>query len=215
MRTPRSFFGESFSDLTAVGLAARRPRQRLLPPLQFPSVRRILSVAQGEDGRYYYSVDVEPPSTITGRYHLSGHAKSDEYQTPPTRAPPERFALRAASCIACPAPLCADCTNKVTHQAFTQLRAMCQRPRLTRCLNQPSSRRITPQIFPNADPRNRCPSRWPVAVCRWAAKMHWLAQLGPFAPSISRGQPQSTPNSRELRYGIISSQLGNAARKPA
>jgi GWxTD domain-containing protein len=177
----RIVLGESFSDLSVMAtrdgdaLASMSYLFQLFNPQDF-------FVAQGEDGRYYYNVDVEAAvKSADGRVIYRDTQNLMNYLTAADVA--ERHQRRFALEGRLPASpgaytLALTVTNKVTHQAFTQSRNVVV-PAFDSRLNLSSPVLLTLDK-PNADPTHSLP--FTLAGVQFAP-------LGGENASVPRGSP--------------------------
>ena len=207
----RIVLGESFSDLSVMAtrdgdaLASVSYLFQLFNPQDF-------FVAQGEDGRYYYSVDVEATmKSSNGQVIYRDTQNLMNYLTAADVAErrQRRFALEGRLPASPGAyTLALTVTNKVTHQAFTQSRNVVV-PAFDSRLNLSSPMLLTLDK-PNADPTQSLP--FTLAGVQFAP-------LGGENASVPRGspvrllyqiwgKPQSTPEQGNLDVVYTLGQLG-------
>jgi GWxTD domain-containing protein len=177
----RIILGESFSDLSVMAtrdgdaLASISYLFQLFNPQDF-------FVAQREDGRYYYNVDVEAAlKTRDGQVIYKDAQNLTNYLT--TADVQERRQRRFALEGRLPASpgaytLALTVTNKVTHQAFTQSRNIVV-PAFDSRLNISTPMLLTLDK-PNADPSNSLP---------FTLSGVQFAPLGGENASVPRGSP--------------------------
>lgn len=212
----RIVLGESFSDLSVMAtrdgdaLASISYLFQLFNPQDF-------FVAQGEDGRYYYNVDVEATmKSSNGQVIYRDTQNLMNYLTAADVAErrQRRFALEGRLPASPGAyTLALTVTNKVTHQAFTQSRNVVV-PAFDSRLNLSSPMLLTLDK-PNADPTHSLP--FTLAGVQFAP-------LGGENASVPRGspirllyqiwgKPQSTPEQGNLDVVYTLGQLGRPQKQ--
>jgi GWxTD domain-containing protein len=212
----RIVLGESFSDLSVMAtrdgdaLASISYLFQLFNPQDF-------SVAQGEDGRYYYNVDVETAvkssngqviyrDTQNLMNYLSAADVAERRQ--------RRFALEGRLPASPGAyTLALTVTNKVTHQAFTQSRNVVV-PAFDSRLNISTPMLLTLDK-PNADPTHSLP--FTLAGVQFAPLSGENASVPRGSPIRILyqiwGKPQSTPEQGNLEVVYTLGQLGRPEKQ--